>query len=193
VLMPNDAEVSGLLALLLLIDAHSDARVSAGGRLLLLSEQDRSRWNADMIKEGVALVTQALRRQPPTRYAVQAAIAAVHAEAPTWPDTDWSEIVALYDVLLQLWPSPVVALNRAVGIGFRDGPAAGLAALDPLLDEPALAPYGYLSAARADFLRQLRAWGPAAEAYQEALALTDNQVERDFLEARLSSVRAASA
>jgi len=193
VLMPNDAEVSGLLALLLRIDAHSDARVSAGGRLLLLSEQDRSRWNADMIKEGVALVTQALRRQPPTRYAVQAAIAAVHAEAPTWPDTDWSEIVALYDVLLQLWPSPVVALNRAVGIGFRDGPAAGLAALDPLLDEPALAPYGYLSAARADFLRQLRAWGPAAEAYQEALALTDNQVERDFLEARLSSVRAASA
>jgi predicted RNA polymerase sigma factor len=193
VLMPNDAEVSGLLALLLLVDAHNDARVSAGGRLLLLSEQDRSRWNPDMIKEGVALVTQALRRQPPTRYAVQAAIAAVHAEAPTWSETDWSEIAALYDVLLQLWPSPVVALNRAVGIGFRDGPQAGLAALDTLLAEPALATYGYLSAARADFLRQLEAWGPAAEAYQEALVLTDNQIERDFLEARLHSVRAESA
>jgi RNA polymerase sigma factor (sigma-70 family) len=188
-LMPHDAEVSGLLALLLLTDARAGTRRSAGGRLLLLAEQDRARWDRRLIAEGTALLTDALRRRPPTRYAVEAAIAAVHAEAPTWEDTDWSEIVALYDVLLTLWPSPVVELNRAVAIGLRDGPLAGLDALAPLLAEPALATYGYLSAARADFLRQLRRWAPAAEAYEEALALTDNDVERAFLAERLADVR----
>ena len=105
-LMPNDAEISALLALLLLIDARLDTRLSASGRLLLLSEQDRTRWDTRLIGEGVGLLTDALRRRPPTRYAVEAAIAAVHAEASTWQETDWSEIVALYEVLLQLWPSP---------------------------------------------------------------------------------------
>ena len=188
-LMPTDTEISALLALLLLTDARSDSRISGTGRMLLLAEQDRSRWNTGLIAEGVALVTDALRRRPPTRYAVQAAIAAVHAEAPTWQDTDWPEIVALYDLLRRLWPgSAVVELNRAVALGLRDGPQAGLNALAPLLDEPALATYGYLAAARADFLRRLEQWPAAAAAYHEALALTDNDVERDFLAGRLTEV-----
>jgi RNA polymerase sigma-70 factor, ECF subfamily len=188
-LMPNDAEISALLALLLLIDARRETRLSASGRLLLLAEQDRTRWDTQLISEGVGLLTDALRRRPPTRYAVEAAIAAVHAEAPTWQDTDWSAIVALYDVLLQLWPSPVVELNRAVAVGLRDGPQAGLDALTPLLAEPALATYGYLTAARADFLRQLHQWRQAADTYQEALTLTDNDVERAFLTERLAEVQ----
>ena len=188
-LMPADAAISGLLALLLLIDARSGTRLSPEGRLLLLSEQDRTRWNTRLIDEGVALLTDALRRRPPTRYAVEAAIAAVHAEAPAWEDTDWSEIVALYDTLLRLRPSPVVELNRAVAIGLRDGPRAGLRALAPLETEPALATYGYLSAARADFLRRLHQWSQAALAYEEALTLTDNDVERAFLTRRLTEVR----
>jgi RNA polymerase sigma-70 factor, ECF subfamily len=188
-LMPKEAEVSALLALLLLIDARRDTRLSADGRLLLLSEQDRTRWDTGQIDEGVGLLTQALRRQPPTRYAVEAAIAAAHAEAPSWQETDWAEIVALYEVLLELWPSPVVELNRAVAVGLRDGPQAGLDALTPLLADPALATYGYLSAARGDFLRQLHEWTRAAEAYEEALVLTDNDVERAFLSDRLGEVQ----
>jgi RNA polymerase sigma factor (sigma-70 family) len=188
-LMPKQAEVSALLALLLLIDARRDTRLSADGRLLLLSEQDRTRWDTGQIDEGVGLLTQALRRQPPTRYAVEAAIAAAHAEAPSWQETDWAEIVALYEVLLELWPSPVVELNRAVAVGLRAGPHAGLDALTPLLADPALATYGYLSAARGDFLRQLHEWTRAAEAYEEALVLTDNDVERAFLSDRLGEVQ----
>jgi RNA polymerase sigma factor (sigma-70 family) len=188
-LMPAQAEISALLALLLLIDARAQTRLSPAGRLVLLSEQDRTRWDRQMISEGLGLLTDALRRQPPTRYAVEAAIAATHAEAPVWADTDWSEIAALYGVLRQLWPSPVVELNRAVAIGLRDGPAAGLDALAPILADPALATYGYLSAARADFLRQLGRWPEAAGAYEEALALTGNDTERDFLTERLTEVR----
>jgi len=189
-LMPGHAEISALLALMLLIDARADTRTGADGRLLLLSEQDRSRWDRQLIGEGIGLLTGALHRQPPTRYAVEAAIAATHAEAPTWADTDWTEIAALYGVLRELWPSPVVELNRAVAIGLRDGPAAGLDALTPLLADPALATYGYLSAARADFLRQLGRWPEAAAAYEEALALTGNEAERAFLAGRLVAVRA---
>jgi RNA polymerase sigma factor (sigma-70 family) len=189
-LMPTQADISALLALLLLIDARAQTRVSADGRLLLLSEQDRTRWDRQLISEGTGLLTDALRRGGPTRYAVEAAIAATHAEAPAWPDTDWAEITALYDVLRRLWPSPVVELNRAVAIGLRDGPAAGLDALAPILADPALATYGYLSAARADFLRQLGHWPEAAQAYEEALALTGNQAERAFLTQRLTEVRA---
>jgi RNA polymerase sigma factor (sigma-70 family) len=189
-LMPRNAEVSALLALLLLIDARAPSRMSPSGRLLLLPEQDRSRWDQGLIAEGAGFLTEALRREPPTRYAVEAAIAAVHAQAPTWEETNWSEIVSLYDVLRQLWPSPVVELNRAVAIGLRDGPASGLAELASLLDDPALTNYGYLSAARADFLRQLRRWRDAATAYEKALALTDNDVERVFLTGRLADVRA---
>jgi RNA polymerase sigma-70 factor (ECF subfamily) len=189
-LMPKEAEISALLALLLLNTARLDTRLSTDGRMLRLSEQDRSRWDRSLIAEGVSLLTDALRRRRPSRYAVEAAIAAGHAEAATWQDTDWSEIVALYETLFKLWPSPVVELNRAIAIGFRDGPQAGLDALASLLAEPALATYGYLSAARADFLRQLRQWPQAAVAYDEALTLTDNEVERAFLIERLDEVQA---
>jgi RNA polymerase sigma-70 factor (ECF subfamily) len=189
-LMPGDAAVAGLLALLLLIDARSATRRAPDGGLRLLADQDRTAWNRALIAEGAALLTDALRRRPPTRYALEAAIAAVHAEAPTWADTDWSEIVALYDVLRRHWPgSPVVELNRAVALGLRDGPQAGLDALDPLLAEPALATYGYLSAARADFLRRLGRDAEAAAAYDEALALTGNGPERAFLTERRASLR----
>ncbi len=184
-LLPRDPAVAGLLALLLLTDARRETRTAPDGRLLLLEEQDRARWDRAAIAEGVGLVREALRARPPSRYALQAAIAAVHAESPTWEDTDWREVVALYDVLVRLWPSPVVALNRAVAVGFAAGPAAGLAALDALSAEPQLAGYGYLPAARADLLRRLGRVAEAREAYTEALLLTENTVERAFLERRL--------
>lgn len=184
-IMPTDGDVSALLALLLLSQARADSREADSGRLLLLSEQDRTRWDRRLIEEGVGLLTAGLVRRPPSRFAVEAAISAVHAEAPTWQDTDWTEILGLYDVLLQLWPSPVVRLNRAVALGFRDGPEAGLEALAPLLTEPALAGYGYLQAARADFLGSLRRWPQAATAYEEAVALCQNDVEQQFLLDRL--------
>ncbi|SEP53142.1 RNA polymerase sigma factor [Amycolatopsis saalfeldensis] len=184
-LLPGNGDVAGLLALLLFTDARRDTRLAPDGHLVLLDEQDRSRWDAGQIEEATALLTESLQQAGPTRYSVQAAIAAVHAEAPTWADTDWTEVTGLYDVLRRLWPSPVVELNRAVALGFRDGPAAGLAALAPLLDEPALGTYAYLSAARADFLRRLGRWAEAATSYEEALALTGNEVERAFLAGRL--------
>jgi RNA polymerase sigma factor (sigma-70 family) len=184
-LLPREPAVAGLLALLLLTDARRETRTAPDGRLLLLEEQDRSRWDRRAIADGVALVREALRARPPSRYALQAAIAAVHAQSPSWEDTDWHEIVALYGVLTQVWPSPVVALNRAVAEGFASGPAAGLVALDALAAEPQLACYGYLPAARADFLRQLGRLPEARDAYAEALLLTENTVERDFLADRL--------
>jgi RNA polymerase sigma-70 factor (ECF subfamily) len=187
-LLPDSAEVSGLLALLLLTDARRDTRLDARGQLVLLEDQDRTQWDTRAIAEGVALVRQALRQRPPSRYALQAAIAAVHAEAPSWDETDWREVVALYGVLGEIWPSPVVALNRAVAIGFADGPAAGLAALDRLAAEPQLAGYGYLAAARADFLHRLGRDDEARIAYTEALHLTSNDVEREFLQGRLDAV-----
>ncbi len=190
VLLPGDADVAGLLALILLTDARSATRVGAGGRLLLLDEQDRAQWDRRAISEGIALVREALRRRPPGRFALMAAIAAVHAEAPTWQDTDWREVVALYDLLVQIWPSPVVALNRAVAVGLANGPDAGLAALDALVAEPQLAGYGYLASARADFLRRLGRTEEARQAYEEALLLTENAIERDFLTARLNGLEA---
>jgi RNA polymerase sigma factor (sigma-70 family) len=187
-LLPDDPAVAGLLALLLLTDARRETRAAPDGRLLLLADQDRGRWDRRAIAEGAALVREALRARPPARYALQAAIAAVHAESPTWDDTDWREIVALYDVLTRLWPSPVVALNRAVAVGFARGAAEGLAALDALAGEPQLAGYGYLPAARADFLRRLGRVREAREAYAEALLLTGNTVEREFLTGRLHAL-----
>jgi len=187
-LLPTDADVAGLLALILLTDARSATRVAQDGRLLLLSEQDRTQWDREAISEGIALVREALRRRPPGRFALMAAIAAVHAEAPTWQNTDWREVVALYDVLVQIWPSPVVALNRAVAVGLAHGPDAGLEALDALAAEPQLAGYGYLAAARADFLRRLGRTAEARSFYEEALLLTENTIERDFLATRLQQL-----
>ena len=188
VLLPGRREVAGLMALILLTDARRDARADSAGRLILLADQDRARWDAAKIAEGTALVREALAQRPPGRFTLMAAIAAVHDEAPAFGDTDWPQIVGLYDLLMRRWPSPVVELNRAVAVGFADGPAAGLAALDALAASPELAGYGYLSAARADFLRRLGRTGEARLAYEEALLLTGNAVEREFLATRLDQL-----
>ncbi|MCD2196683.1 sigma-70 family RNA polymerase sigma factor [Actinomycetospora endophytica] len=185
---PDDGAVAGLLALVLLTDARRATRVGADGSLTRLADQDRSRWDAPMIAEGTTLAKEVLLRsgpgRPASRYALLAAIAAVHCEAPTFADTDWAEIVGLYDVLLAGRPDPVVALNRAVAVGFADGPAAGLEALRPLEAEPRLASYHYLAAARAEFLRLLGHDDEAALAGSEALLLAGNAVERTFLQDR---------
>ena len=173
-LMPDEREVRGLLALLLLTDARRATRAGAGGRLLLLAEQDRSRWNRDMIAEGAALVPGALRGGCPGRFGVQAAIAALHAEAPSYAETDWRQIVRLYDVLLEVWPSPVVALNRAVALALAEGPETGLAQIQELEAGGRLADYRYLPAAKADLLRRLGRGEEAVQAYRAALALTEN-------------------
>lgn len=183
--LPRDGTVSGLLALMLLTDARRDARVSPSGRPILLPDQDRTRWDQAQIAEGRSLTTRTLSHGPPNPYAVEAAIAAVHAEASTWADTDWAEIVGLYDVLMGLRPSPVVAFNRAVAVGFRDGPQAGLDALQPLQDEPALATYSYFCVARADYLFRVGRRSEARDAYEEALAMTTNEAERAFLSQQL--------
>jgi RNA polymerase sigma-70 factor, ECF subfamily len=190
-LMPDEPEVRGLLALLLLVHARRRTRTDEQGRLVLLERQDRSRWDRAAIAEGLGLVTGALRGRPPGRFALQAAIAALHAQAPTYDETDWPQIVQLYDVLLGVWSSPVVALNRAVALALAEGPAAGLGAIDQL-DAPALAGYPYLPAARADLLRRLERFDEAADAYQAALALADNAAEREFLTERLAQVQAAA-
>jgi RNA polymerase sigma-70 factor (ECF subfamily) len=189
-LLPGNADITGLLALILLTDARRGARLDEHGQLVLLADQNRARWDHDAITEGVALVHEALRRRPPGRFALMAAIAAVHDEAESWDTTDWREIVGLYDLLVALWPSPVVALNRAVAVGFAHGPAAGLDALDPLTTEPQLAGYGYLAAARAEFLARLGRTHDARTAYEEALLLTENTIERDYLTHRLDQLQA---
>ena len=184
------ALVAGLLALILLTDARRHTRTTPDGRLLLLAEQDRSQWDRAEIGEGLRLVRMALRHRPPSRYALMAAIAAVHAAAPRWEATDWQQIADLYDTLAEIWPSPVVALNRAVAIGQARGPRAGLDALDALATEPQLAGYHYLPAARAEFLRRLHRTADARLAYTEALMLATNQAERAFLTHRLSELDA---
>ena len=186
-LLPADRDVAGLLALILLTDARRATRV-AEGRLVLLEDQDRSRWDRAAIDEGVGLVREALRRRPPARYALQAAIAAVHAEATRFEDTDWHEVAALYGVLASMWPSPVVALNRAVALGMADGADRGLVELDALTADPQLAGYAYLPAARAEFLRRLGRTDEARLAYSEAAQLTGNDVERAHLERRLAEL-----
>lgn len=181
-----EPEVRGLLAMMLLHESRREARADESGELILLDEQDRSRWNHALIAEGSALVRAALGSPRAGPYAIQAAIAAVHAEAPTPQDTDWREIVGLYDVLLGLSPSPVVALNRAVALSMRDGPEAGLAALDELGSE--LDGYQLAHAARADFCRRLGRSVEARKAYTRAIELTAQGPARRFLEKRLAAL-----
>jgi RNA polymerase sigma-70 factor (ECF subfamily) len=183
-LLPAESEPKGLLALMLLHDARRATRTDGEGGIVLLEEQDRSRWDRMTIAAGSALVEQALRGRPPGKYAVQAAIAALHAQAPTARDTDWPQIAALYGVLVGLYPSPVVELNRAVAIAMADGIDHGLA----LLDTIHLPAYHLLPAARADLLRRLGRHADAAAAYRQALALVTNAAERQFLERRLGEV-----
>jgi len=156
--------------------------------LLLLEEQDRSQWDRSAIGEGTALVREALRGGRPGRFALQAAIAAVHARAPAYRDTDWRQILGLYDLLGRAWTSPVVALNRAVALAMAEGPEAGLAAIGDLERDGRLAGYQYLPAAKADLLRRLGRADEAAQAYRCALGFTANQPERDFLARRLAEV-----
>ena len=186
-LLPAEPEVSGLLALLLLADARRAARTDAAGELVPLEDQDRALWDVDRIAEGRDLVVTALREPGWGPYAIQAAIAAVHAEAADVATTDWPQVVALYDVLARVSPSSVVQLNRAVAVAMRDGPQAGLAALDALEIDP-LRGYHLLPAARADLLRKLGRTTEAATAYQAALELATNERERTYLRRRLAEL-----
>ena len=183
------AEVKGLLALMLLHESRRPARTDSNGDLILLEEQDRNLWNQGLIQEGIALVEQALRSGQYGIYTLQAAIAAVHAEAKTLPQTDWPQIVALYDRLLALEPSPVIRLNRAVAVAMRDGPAVGLALIDRIQQEEELADYYWLHAARADLYRRVGKTAEADAAYQKALALTQLEPERRYLQKRLMEIR----
>jgi RNA polymerase sigma-70 factor, ECF subfamily len=187
-LMPDEPEVRGLLALLLLTDARRATRCAPDGRLLLLAEQDRGQWDRAAIDEGIALVRVALCGGRPGRFALQAAIAALHAAAPSYAGTDWPQIVRLYDLLGQAWPSPVVALNRAVALAMAEGPAAGLAEISALERDGRLEGYRYLPAAKADLLRRLDRRAEAAAAYRAALDLTAGGPEREFLTRRLAEV-----
>jgi len=183
-----ESESIGLLALMLLQESRRTARTTPAGDLVLLDEQDRSLWKHELIAEGSALVERALGSGRVGPYALQAAIAAVHAEAPNAAATDWAQIVGLYDVLLRLDPSPVIELNRAVGVAMLDGPAAGLAAVDNILARGELADYHLAHAARADLCRRLGMVGEARAAYRRALELTRQAPERRFLERRLGEL-----
>jgi RNA polymerase sigma-70 factor, ECF subfamily len=189
-LMPDEPEVDGLLALLLLTEARSAARFDASGRVVLLRDQDRGRWDRSALDEGRTLIERALRGTSGTAgpYALQAAIAAVHADASRWEDTDWSQIVALYAELMRVWPTPVVAVNRAAAIAMVDGPAAGLALLDELAADPRLAEYHLLPAARADLLRQLGRDDEAVAAYEAALTSAMTDADRAFLADRIRAM-----
>jgi RNA polymerase sigma-70 factor (ECF subfamily) len=184
VLLPDEPAVAGLLALILLTDARRHTRTDSAGRLLRLAEQDRARWDHGEISEGLTLAREALRHRPYSRYPLMATIAATHATAPASGAPDWAQILALYDELIAIWPSPIVALNRAIAVGEANGPTAGLAALDALATEPQLAGYHYLPAARAEYLRRLDRHDEARLAYDEALLLAGNNTERRFLATR---------
>jgi RNA polymerase sigma-70 factor (ECF subfamily) len=184
-----DPEAIGLLALMLLHDSRRAARISPTGELILLDDQDRSLWNRDQITEGMALVEPVLAANPVGPYTIQAAIARVHAEAPQPAGTNWAQIVALYDLLLQAGPSPVVELNRAVAVAMRDGPLAGLDLIDSILGRGELANYHLTHAARADLCRRLGRTTEARASYERSLSLTQQEPERRFLEQRLAELQ----
>ncbi len=183
-----EPEAIGLLALMLLQESRRAARTSTTGDLVLLADQDRSRWNRDQIAEGMSLVERALQSRRAGAYTIQAAIAAVHAEAPSAEATDWQQIVGLYDALLRVEPSPVVELNRAVAVAMRDGPAAALTLVNAILARGDLADYHLAHAARADLCRRLGDAEAARASYRRAIALVRQQPERRFLERRLSEL-----
>ena len=187
-LMPDEREARGLLALILLTESRRAGRTSDSGDLVLLEDQDRSSWNQAMIADGVRLVEQSLVAGRPGRYAVQAAIAAVHAEAKTWESTDWRQIVLLYDVLLAIWPSPVVALNRIAALAMERGYELALAELAELETDERLGGYVYLPAVKADLLRRSGRLEEAGDAYRRALELAGNSRERAYLMGRLDEV-----
>jgi RNA polymerase sigma-70 factor, ECF subfamily len=184
-----EPEAMGLLALMLLHESRREARTSADGELLLLDAQDRTRWNRQLIAEGVALIERAMRSRQFGPYTLQAAIAALHAEAPTPEATDWAEIVGLYDVLLRADPSPVIELNRAAAVAMRDGPAAGLALIDRILARGELQEYQLAHSARAELCRRLHRIDEALESYQRALELTRQEPQRRFIQRRLAELR----
>lgn len=192
-LLPAEPEVTGLLALLLLVDARRDARVDDHGDLVLLEHQDRARWDHGKIGEGRGLVVEALRHRPPGPYALQAAIAAVHDEAPSADATDWPQIVGLYDVLRATAPSPVVDLNRAVAVAMAHGPAAGLCLLDELAAAGALERFHPLHAARGRLLDRLDRPAEAVAAYRRAIDLCGNDAERAFLVRCLAAAESRAA
>ena len=184
-----EPEAMGLLALMLLHESRRAPRTSPSGDLILLDEQDRARWNREQIAEGIALIERALPLRRPGPYCLQAAIAAVHADASSAGATDWTEIAGLYDLLVRAEPSPVVELNRAVAVAMRDGPAAGLAIVDAILARGDLADYRLAHAARADLCRRLAKTAEARASYLRALALTRLEPERRFLERRLAELK----
>jgi RNA polymerase sigma-70 factor (ECF subfamily) len=185
-LLPREPEAQGLLALMLLHESRRAARMTPAGDVILLEEQDRSLWNREQIAEGSALVERSLSaRQAPGPYAIQAAISAVHAEAASAGETDWNEIVGFYDLLMSSEPTPIVELNRAVAVAMRDGPAAGLAAIDAILARGELDDYRLLHASRGELCRRLGKTNEARRAFERALALTKLEPERRFLERRL--------
>ncbi|HEV2443895.1 MAG TPA: RNA polymerase sigma factor [Steroidobacteraceae bacterium] len=186
--MLPEAEAIGLVALMVLHDSRRAARASAAGELIVLEEQDRSLWNRAQIEEGGAMVERALSSRRFGPYSLQAAIAALHCEAASAAETDWNEIVYLYDLLLRIEPTPIVELNRAVAVAMRDGPAAGLALVDDLLARGDLAEYRLAHAARADLCRRLGRRAEAREAYARALALAQLEPERQFLQRRLAEL-----
>ncbi len=187
-LLPNEPENGGLLALMLLHDARRDARANAQGELITLEEQDRSLWNRDQIREGTEIAERALRLRAVGPYQLQAAIAAVHGDAARAEDTDWAQIAALYNVLARISPSPVVMLNHAVAVAMSEGFDRGLAMIDELAPSAELDGYYLFHAARADLLRRLNRLNEARAAYERAIALTTNRVERDYLVRRLAEV-----
>jgi RNA polymerase sigma-70 factor (ECF subfamily) len=187
-LLPNQAETQALLGLMLLHDSRRDARVSAGGELILLEEQDRSLWHQEQIQEGTELVQSALRRGAASVYVLQASIAALHANAKTAKETDWPQIAGLYDVLLRTHASPVVEVNRAVAVAMARSLEEGLALLDELEKREELGEFHLLPAARADLLRRLGRISEAADAYRRALTLAINDIERRFLRRRLAEI-----
>lgn len=184
----DDPEALGLLALMLLHEARRTTRIDASGDFVLLEDQDRSSWDRRLIAEADSLIGRALAARRVGPYVLQAAIAAVHAVAPSVAETDWAEIVALYDVLLRIDPSPVVALNRAAALGMRDGPEAGLLAIEAVLEQGGLGDYHLAHAARADMQRRLGHDEAARASYQRALDLTRQPAERRFLRARLNQL-----